>query len=589
MKHCFTFLVILLTSILHAQAPELAWAKKIGNNNTSGMHGPVMAVDEDGNSYISGIFFNSNFNMEGISLTNPAQSTFSTGGYIAKYDANGQILWAKPMGNILTTVSGSFRNPDKLITDSGGNLYVCGQYYSGEYSEINGHVLPQNSINNKRDYFLAKLDPQGNVLWSRTTFYPDPPYTVRLAILLNNEIRFDPGGNVLMTGAFSEYLALSPSDTLYNGQDEVSVFMARYSPQGQLLDYQKLAGSYPADRYQGEQVEADAYGNLYRWSTQTAPFPKVLYRYDLQGQLLDSDTLAISTSHQYDGYFTMNAFEVTPLGDILIGGLWLGSTLTVEGNSYPGAPNNGNSGAVSADAFVCKFAAPNYQVDWVHTLTSIRSERFEHLLSDGLGNVYAAGWKDAGQYGKLLLHKLSPTGQPLWEREIGPQVDAAHPDLGEIRRLTGLGQPYHGGNIWISGNFEANMYFSDDYHFSIPEQTNGVHYNAFLAEYGTCATALPEVYGDSQRSLCEGESLVLSADFADPALDYFWNTGQTTSSITVTQPGTYYVIAQEDAECYGQSRNIRVGLEALPNPEVQEEANVLTAVEDAPGTSYQWR
>jgi gliding motility-associated-like protein len=46
--------------------------------------------------------------------------------------------------------------------------------------------------------------------------------------------------------------------------------------------------------------------------------------------------------------------------------------------------------------------------------------------------------------------------------------------------------------------------------------------------------------GDN-TTICPGQTLVLSTGLTDPLLDYLWQDGSTNATLTVTQPGTYYV------------------------------------------------
>ncbi|MBX9850701.1 MAG: hypothetical protein K2X86_02975, partial [Cytophagaceae bacterium] len=53
------------------------------------------------------------------------------------------------------------------------------------------------------------------------------------------------------------------------------------------------------------------------------------------------------------------------------------------------------------------------------------------------------------------------------------------------------------------------------------------------------------------QTLCPGKSIMLDAGFYGNGVTYYWNTNQTTQTITVSSPGTYYATAYRTPGCYG--------------------------------------
>jgi hypothetical protein len=75
-----------------------------------------------------------------------------------------------------------------------------------------------------------------------------------------------------------------------------------------------------------------------------------------------------------------------------------------------------------------------------------------------------------------------------------------------------------------------------------------------------------EITAAGNTTICEGGTLNLEA----PAgYNYIWSTGETTQTITISEPGAYRLIAQDPATgCYGASQNISIALEVPEIPEV---------------------
>ncbi|MDY0324484.1 MAG: T9SS type A sorting domain-containing protein, partial [Candidatus Carbobacillus sp.] len=72
---------------------------------------------------------------------------------------------------------------------------------------------------------------------------------------------------------------------------------------------------------------------------------------------------------------------------------------------------------------------------------------------------------------------------------------------------------------------------------------------------------------------------------------YLWSRSphDTTTSIYVKESGTYSVFAIDSTgECYGKSQEIWITNAPLPDTTVTVQNNILTATENAQGTTYQW-
>lgn len=68
---------------------------------------------------------------------------------------------------------------------------------------------------------------------------------------------------------------------------------------------------------------------------------------------------------------------------------------------------------------------------------------------------------------------------------------------------------------------------------------------------------------------CDGDNVTLSANVASPlAIQYTWNTGETTQSIEAEDAGSYFVSVVDANGCPGQSDTVDVEVWDLPEPEV---------------------
>src|SRR5439155_12885533 len=131
--------------------------------------------------------------------------------YVAKYAPDGSLVWARRMGGDVVTSSAD-DGARGVAVDGGGNVYVAGQFNGT--GDFGGVTL---TAAGGRDAFVAKLDPNGQVLWAN-----------RWGAANNDEAGFgvgvDAAGNVYALGD-------RRGQNLANNGDDV----LKFSPAGSLL------------------------------------------------------------------------------------------------------------------------------------------------------------------------------------------------------------------------------------------------------------------------------------------------------------------------------------------------------------------
>jgi hypothetical protein len=130
----------------HDSAGQVVWAKKAGGANSD--MGFSVSYN-NGYAYVTGVFSGS-ATFGSTTLTSSGQED----GFIAKYDDNGNLIWAKKAGASL----GSDRT-DQIVFEGGGIMYMCASYMSG--ATYNGVSLLNNG---GLDAYIIKLDTAGNLL-----------------------------------------------------------------------------------------------------------------------------------------------------------------------------------------------------------------------------------------------------------------------------------------------------------------------------------------------------------------------------------------------------------------------------------------
>ena len=124
------------------------WAKK--GAGTGEDRGKGITFDNNGNIYVAGYFTNQ-ATFSGTTITNNG----TTGSFLVKYDANGQLIWIK--SNCCGT-----SEYDGIAIDENGFVYTTG-YFEG--SVTIGNTTLTSSGNS--DILIVKYDPSGNIMWAK--------------------------------------------------------------------------------------------------------------------------------------------------------------------------------------------------------------------------------------------------------------------------------------------------------------------------------------------------------------------------------------------------------------------------------------
>lgn len=272
---------------------ELEWVFKMGGNQVD--EGLAITCDQNDNIIITG-YFSGYADFGGIILTSAGERDI----FLAKFDTEGKVLWARPagggredtgysvkndsMGNIL--IGGSFMdtadfsgtklyaagasdiflakyNPDGdliWVRQAGGKGYdhayslavnqQDGLYITGYFKAAADFGTITLDSYGDRDIFIAKYTSNGECEWARQAggIYWDYGYSLTV----------DPENNILVTGFFYEEALFE--QVLVNAVAQNDIFLAKYDPSGHLI-WIKQAGGPSYDR--GKSLITDKTGNIF--------------------------------------------------------------------------------------------------------------------------------------------------------------------------------------------------------------------------------------------------------------------------------------------------------------------------------------
>lgn len=285
---------------------NVMWAKKAGGSGDDEVSS--IYADKNGFVYITGDFAGTGISFGGINLTG---YTSSQNYYVAKYNKNGNAVWAN------TALAYDYTDVMGVTADTIGNVFVTGLYKGSIMNFIcdtlyNSHQPPYLSGPPTSDIFIVKYNSAGTAIWAKTAGIIGNDYGV--AVVTDNignayitgeagygthfgslsssgcctftvkysgngnavwvmwgvggsepkSIALDGNNNVFITGSFSgSKLQFSSGTTLNNSafiSGSTNMFIAKYDSSG---TFQWANGTNAIDFEYGNSVAIDANGNAF--------------------------------------------------------------------------------------------------------------------------------------------------------------------------------------------------------------------------------------------------------------------------------------------------------------------------------------
>jgi hypothetical protein len=188
--------------------------------------GTISDITEDvsGNIWATGFTFNGAISFNDLDTIAP----FSYNEYVVKYNSSGTALWV----NFIEDITVQDFN---IESDNFGNVYLSGNLF--ESTQFGN--LTANGPEWVYDFFITKIDPDGNYLWLREV---PPGNTLGDATIGNsNFLSCGENGDTYLTGFIRGEVDFGNGVTL-SSSDYYDVFVISYNSDG-LVQWAKGAGS----------------------------------------------------------------------------------------------------------------------------------------------------------------------------------------------------------------------------------------------------------------------------------------------------------------------------------------------------------
>lgn len=325
----------------------LKWAKQVGStspgNNNQLTIGTDVDVDKEGNSYVVG--------QTRVGLSGQEQHGYSDY-FIAKYDANGTLVWGKQVG----TGPNGDTEAWGIRVDRFGNSYMTG------YTNVG---ISKQTQQGNSDYFIAKYDSSGVLKWTKQVG-TSGGVTGALGISI------DDLGNSYIVG----YTKGGISGEMQKGGYDY--FIAKHDADG-TLKWTKQVGVSGGSTF-GEGIDVDNAGNIYvtgdtnvslfGQKTQQGDTDYFIAKYNANGQLQWGKQVGAS------------------------GGDAIGTGVAVDrsGNSYvTGFSNVSLSGQPQRGGYFLAKYTPDGNLEWTQMRGLGGGTATYGVALDGSDNVYIAG------------------------------------------------------------------------------------------------------------------------------------------------------------------------------------------------------
>ncbi|WP_199247234.1 SBBP repeat-containing protein [[Phormidium] sp. ETS-05] len=218
---------------------QYIWTQQIGGSGSDSANS--IAVDSENHIIVTGEFSQS-IDIDGdgnLDLVSAGEQD----AYIAKFNPDSTLVWAKSIGGI------DVDSADSIATDSNDNIIVAGEF--SQSIDIDGDGNPDLVSAGERDAYIAKFNPDSTLVWAKSIGGIESDS--------GNSIAVDRENNLIITGEFSQSIDINGNgnpDLVSAGASDA--YIAKFNPDSTLVWAKSIGGDNGA---YADKIVIDRAGN----------------------------------------------------------------------------------------------------------------------------------------------------------------------------------------------------------------------------------------------------------------------------------------------------------------------------------------
>jgi hypothetical protein len=557
MRKEFYFTLMLLGFIQIGLAQNTNHQFSLSFSSSGDDRGRAVAIDDLGNSYITGSFSNQ-MNVGGMSFN----SFGGTDIFLTKLDVLGNVIWIKQIGG-----TGNDAGRD-IVLDNLGNIIVVG-YFNGTVDFDAGAGIFELNSYGLGDGFILKMNADGMLNYAGNVGGSEED---RVETVSYNPI----GDDIAIGGWFSGVADISPNPEsdlnfgswLAYSHGEVDFFVSFLDNEypNSSFFYGWARGGLSNDYVQ--EISYDNQGNL----VVVGDFSDNVNFSEIGISLYGGGLSGFIAKFEWDGdpfwvkniilSGTMNGVCVRPDNSIVCSGSYFNGIFEYSNLNQFGIEQGGQYmelPSTSYDSFIASFSSSGEFLNF-NNFTCDGYDFIYSVTGDSQGNSYIGGhfestidvdgvsFTSAGQ-GDMIVAKLNYSLERIWAKSVGGVSEDYIWDI----------KLFPNEDIGLVSNFQAsNVDFDPNSSTAVLSSLGG--YDGAYSKW--CNISTPVITPDGPTTFCQNQQVGLSASGFS---DYEWSNSLTSSNIVVTQAGNYSVLVTNSTGCKQSSESLTVVVNPLPN------------------------
>ncbi len=485
MKNSLLLGLLLLGISFSVHGQTLDWSKSIGSTGSD--LNRAIGLDAAGNVYTTGTFAGT-VDFDPGAGTFPLTASGVSNIYVQKLTSAGDFVWAKAM------TGPEISRPYSMAVDAAGNVYSTG-FYAGavDFDPGSGSRILDTGSAIWRDYYVQKLDPNGDLLWAHGFggVNEDIGYGIALT----------PTGDVLITGGFESTVDFDPGVGVTTLTAITSdIFVHKLDAAGNFVWVKAMTtGNSGGDDY-GAAITTDANGNIYLTGifggevdfdpgagvtnlTTAGGFNAFIQKLDPSGNF--AWVRQVVAPFFADGA----AIAVCANGDVLAGGIFQGN---VDGD--PGPASVVVNAVGGWDGYLYRLGSLGNLI-WFHTIGGPEDEYVRAVTEDASGNIFLAGdFRDTLDFDPSVGTDwaYSSGGPDIYVQQLtSGGTHVSHMQMGGAVGESAFGLVAENSGIYLAGYFGGTVDL--DPFAAVASYASAGSEDAYVLKIGGIATQVPNV------------------------------------------------------------------------------------------------